>query len=378
MADGEGPTATTTAGLPYGVARHNGKGRVVVAHGDDVIDLDQLHLTADGLPDGVFATSSLNPFMGCGPAVWRAVREQLVDLVAHRAVPENARLPLADVELLLPFEVADYVDFYASEHHATNMGKILRPGTEPLPAAWRHLPIGYHGRSGTVMVSGAAIPRPVGIINTPDGPRYEPCRRLDVEVELGFVIGVPGQVFGAVLVNDWSARDIQAFEYQPLGPFLGKSFATSIAPWVVPLDALHDHWVEGPAQDPSPLPHLAAPEPRALDIELELVLNGTVVSRTNARHLYWSMAQQLTHMTSNGATTRTGDLFASGTISGPEPDSLGSFMELSWGGTRPIDLDDGTTRTWLEDGDRVSIRGWCGADVGFGEVVGTIVPSLAP
>jgi fumarylacetoacetase len=288
-------------------------------------------------------------------------------------------IPRDEVEMLMPFAVGDYVDFYSSEQHATTIGRILRPDAPALPPAWRHLPIAYHGKAGTIVVSGTPVVRPHGVIASDGGPRFLPTQRLDLEVELGFVVGVPGHVFGAVLLNDWSARDIQAFEYQPLGPFLAKSFATSISPWVVPLDALDDYRVEGPEQDPPPLPHLAAREPRAFDIQLELAVNGTVLSRTNARHLYWSMDQQLAHLTSNGASTPTGDLFATGTISGPGPDSAGSLMELTWAGERPVTLDDGTTRGWLEDGDEVTIRGWCERDgvrtVDFGAVTGTILPA---
>jgi fumarylacetoacetase len=295
------------------------------------------------------------------------------------------------VELRLPFEVGDYVDFYASEHHATNLGRMFRPGSEPLTPNWKHLPIGYHGRSGTVVASGTPIRRPHGQRRAPDeaAPTFGPSRRLDIEAEVGFVIGVPSRlgqpvpvdafdehVFGVCLVNDWSARDIQAWEYVPLGPFLGKSFATSVSPWVVPLAALQDARVAPPPRDPPLLPYLRDGKDWGLDIGLEVRLNGQLISRPPAAGLYWTAAQQLAHMTVNGASVRTGDLYASGTVSGPEPDQRGSLIELSWGGSEPIELGDGTTRTFLEDGDTVSISatapGPDGSRIGFGEVTGKV------
>ena len=290
-------------------------------------------------------------------------------------------VPLGECDWHLPFTVADYVDFYSSLEHATNLGRILRPGTEPLTPNWRWLPIGYHGRAGTIVVSGTDIRRPHGQRKAPqDGaPTFGPSRRLDVELELGFVIGKPStlgepvpveraldHVFGAVLVNDWSARDIQAWEYVPLGPFLGKSFATSISSWVVTLDEFRR--VEGPAQEPPPLDYLRC-EPFAYDIPLELELNGAVVSRTNSRQLYWNVAQQIAHLTSNGAALRAGDLLASGTISGAGEREQGSLIELTWNGERPLTLDDGSERSFLEDGDEVVLRG-----DGLGEVRGRVVP----
>jgi fumarylacetoacetase len=386
--------------LPYGV---DDQGRAVVAYGGKVIDLaalaahdrhwDRSFLAGgDGVavdPD-IFASGSLNAFMSLGPQAWDAARMwlkgRLVDL------PADVLRPRDEARLVLPFEVADYVDFYSCEAHVVAMGRLLRPGEDPLPPAWRHLPIGYHGRSATVVVSGEAVPRPAGIVAGEGSPQHGPTRRLDVEVELGFVIGVGNprgepvaagrageHVFGVVLVNDWSARDIQAFEYRPLGPFLGKSFATSVSPWLVPLEAIRPWQVAGPPQAPDPAPYLSVPEPRGLDVNLELSLNGTVISTTTAAGLYWSMAQQLAHVTVNGAATRTGELFATGTISGTAPASAGSLMELTSGGREPLVLDDGSTRAWLEDGDEVVIRGWCGARgkpgwVSLGEVRGRVVP----
>jgi fumarylacetoacetase len=369
--------------LPYGVDEG---GHVVVAFGSHAIDLARLSgLT---VPPEVFASGSLNAFMALGRDAWDRTRAEILDRLDDP--PEDALIPIDRLSLVLPFEVADYVDFYASEEHATAMGRLLRPGSDPLPPAWKYLPIGYHGRAATVVVSGSPIYRPSGLVKTDSGPRFQPSERLDVEVELGFVVGTGSgrgtriapdraqeHVFGVVIVNDWSARDIQAFEYQPLGPFLGKSFATSISPWVVPLAALEPFAVDGPTQAPSPAPYLSTVEPRNYSISFELTLNESVVSSMSAGALYWSMAQQLAHLTANGAATRTGDLYASGTISGKEPASAGSLMEMTAGGREPVKLEDGSTRTWIEDGDEVVIRAWCGdrrdAHIDLGEVGGRVV-----
>jgi fumarylacetoacetase len=344
--------------LAYGVLRGGG---VCARVGDQVVDLSGL--------DPVFDAPSLNAFVAAGPEVWRQAASRVGD--GHE---------VAGAELALPIEVADYVDFYSSLDHATNLGRMFRPDAEPLLPNWRHLPVGYHGRAGTVVASGTPVRRPVG---QRPGPEFGPSARLDIELEAGFVIGTPSamgdpvpiesaleHVFGMVLVNDWSARDIQAWEYQPLGPFLGKSFATSVSHWVVPLDQLADCRVPRDPQDPRPLDYLRE-EPWAFDIPLEVELNGTVVARSNTRHLYWSIAQQIAHLTVNGASLRTGDLLATGTISGPEPGERGSLIELSWNGQEPIKLDDGSTRTFLEDGDEVLLRG-----DPLGEVRGRIEPAL--
>jgi fumarylacetoacetase len=324
--------------------------------------------------------------MARGPDAWREIRAE----ARERIERGSARLvPLSELEVHLPFEPSDYVDFYSSLEHATNLGRMFRPDAEPLLPNWRHLPVGYHGRAGTIVPSGTPVVRPCGQAKPPSeaGPRFGPSRRLDFELELGFVVGVPSRlgqpvptsafrdhVFGVVLVNDWSARDIQAWEYQPLGPFLGKSFATSIGAWVTPLEALEPARMPAPAQDPEPLPYLRAEADWALDLALQVELNGQAVSRTNARSLYWTMPQQLAHATANGAAVRTGDLFASGTISGTEPDSLGSLIELTWNGGRPLHLADGTERTFLEDGDEVVLRGSAGT-VQLAEVRGRIEPA---
>ncbi len=352
----------------------------------------------------VWSTGSLNAFLALGRPAWRTARAWLTEILSddvHRAGVSPHLVPVAAVTMHLPVEVADYVDFYASEHHATNVGRMFRPDSAPLTPNWKHLPIGYHGRSGTVVVSGTGIVRPSGQRRPPDAPApvFGPSVRLDIEAELGFVVGgatrlgepVPvaeadDHLFGVTLLNDWSARDIQAWEYVPLGPFLGKSFATSVSAWVTPLDALDAARVPLPGQDPEPLPHLRG-EPTAdgagtaygLDIDYEVEWNGTVVSRPRFREMYWSPTQMLAHLTSNGATLRDGDLFGSGTVSGPEKGSRGCFLELTWSGAEPVTLGDGSTRTFLEDGDTVTLRAWApgadGARIGLGEVTGTVLPA---
>jgi fumarylacetoacetase len=337
--------------VAYGVVRPLGEEPRVCARVDArVIDLSAL--------GEEFRRPSLNDFLALGRDAWRDTTERVREL-------EGA--PVGG-DLLLPIEVADYVDFYSSLEHATNLGRIFRPDGEPLLPNWRHLPVGYHGRAGTVVVSGTAIRRPHG--QRQPGPTFGPSERLDLELEIGFVVGTPSRlgepvpaaraldhVFGLVLVNDWSARDIQAWEYQPLGPFLGKSFATSISPWVVPLDELDGYRVALPPQEPPPLDYLAS-GPWAYDLELEIELNGGVISRTSAKHLYWSVEQQVAHLTVNGASLRTGDLLASGTISGTDAGSRGSLIELTW------------NERFLADGDEVVLR----APQLALEVAGRIVP----
>ena len=374
--------------LPYGVYSVDGsEPRVATRLGDTVVDL------ADLLGDAVLAQPSLNAFMAQGYEKWVQVRADIRGRLA-REVPDEVLFPLADVTLHLPVEVADYVDFYASEHHASNLGRLFRPqNPDPLTPNWKHLPIGYHGRAGTIVVSGTDIVRPSGQRKGPDDPApvFGPSARLDIEAELGFIVGTESSLgepipvaeaeqhlFGVVLFNDWSARDIQAWEYVPLGPNLGKSFASTISPWVVPLLALREARVPTPEQDPQPLPYLAAGEPWGLDVDLEVWWNGEVVTRPPYREMYWSPAQMLAHLTVNGASTRTGDLFASGTISGPGKDTRGAFIELTWGGTEPVQVA-GESRTFLEDGDEVvltaSAPGAGGSRIGFGEARGRIVPA---
>jgi fumarylacetoacetase len=305
-------------------------------------------------------------------------------------------LPRNEMTLHLPVAIADYVDFYSSQHHAENVGRIFRPDSPLLTPNWKHLPIGYHGRAGTVAVSGTPVIRPQGqsLASGAELPNFGPTQRLDVEAEVGFVVGVPSvpgrpvsvsafdrHVFGVCLVNDWSARDLQSWEYVPLGPFLGKSFLTSISPWVVPLAALATARLPPPGRDVGLLPYLRDDDdPWALDISIRIRLNGELISRPPFSGMYWTAAQQLAHLTVNGAHARTGDLFASGTVSGPEPDQRGSLLELSWGGTEPLLLRDGTARTFLQDGDEVVIEATApGPDdtsIGLGEVRGRVVPAL--
>ncbi|WP_091946727.1 fumarylacetoacetase [Trujillonella endophytica] len=381
------------ANLPYGVFATAGTApRTGIAIGDRVLDL------AAATGDPVHATGSLNAFLARGPAAWRDLRAAVTDWLtdeAHRARVEPALVPRDAVTLHLPVAVADYVDFYSSRHHAENLGRILRPGTEPLAPNWCHLPVGYHGRAGTVRVSGTPVVRPSGQRRDAGGagPTVGPTRRLDMEAEVGFVVGVPSElgtpvplgafadhVFGVCLVDDWSARDLQAWEYVPLGPFLGKSFLTSVSPWVVPLAALEAARVPAPAREVPLLPYLDdGRDPWGLDLTLEVRLNGELVSCPPAAQLYWTPAQQLAHLTVNGAALRTGDLYASGTVSGPRRDQLGSFMELSEGGAVPLRLADGTTRTFLEDGDEVTVGatapGTDGGRISLGEVTGRVVPA---
>ncbi|MFI6831995.1 fumarylacetoacetase [Kribbella sp. NPDC050241] len=380
--------------LPLGVFRlGDEEPRVGAAIGDQIIDLAPV--ASAQMLDGsqLFAQPSLNDFLALGRPAWRATRGWLLELVRNandRDTVEPHLIPRSAVTMHLPFEVADYVDFYVSEQHATNLGRLFRPDSEPLLPNWKHLPVGYHGRAGTVVPSGTDIIRPSGQRKAPDAaaPTYGPSQRLDIEVELGYVVGAPSQlgrpvsvdafeehVYGVVLVNDWSARDLQAWEYVPLGPFLGKSFATSISPWVVSLDALESAAVPLPPQDPPVLPYLAGDNLKNYDITFQVFLNGQLVSSPPYKDVYWSPAQMLAHLTANGASLRTGDLFGSGTVSGPEKNQRGSFIELSWGSREPF-LVDGKERTFLENGDQVTITAQAttstGTTIGLGEVTGTI------
>jgi fumarylacetoacetase len=384
------------ANLPFGVFSAGDRPpRVGVRIGDSVLDL------LPALGEEVFAEPSLNPFLAQGRARWSDVRARITELVTeprHRASVEPALHPLSGVRLHRPFEVGDYVDFYASENHATNVGRLFRPGGEALLPNWKYLPVGYHGRSGTVMVSGTPVTRPRGQrpaeASPTFGPTFGPSQRLDFEAEVGFVVGVGSplgspiavdafadHVFGAFLVNDWSARDIQSWESRPLGPFLAKSFATSISPWVVPLEALAHARVCPPPQDPAPLPYLSGHDNWGLDLALEIQLNGQVIARPPFASMYWTPAQMLAHLTVNGASTRTGDFFASGTVSGPDPGQRGCLLELSWGGAEPLTLPDGSVRSFLEDGDEVTITATApvadGATISLGEVTGRILPAVA-
>ena len=377
--------------LPYGVVDAGDGPQVAVRLGDHALPLRSVAHDLGDLADLV-SGPSLDPLLAATRVEWSALRARLVALVTQVSAPRGAALvPLADVRMALPFTVGDYVDFYSSRYHAENVGRIMRPDSEPLLPNWTHLPVGYHGRSGTVVVSGTDIERPHGQRRGSSGPHFGPSGRLDIEAEVGFVCGGPvarrvptsavaEHIFGVVLVNDWSARDIQGWEYQPLGPFLGKSFATSISAWITPLDALAVARAPVPPIGHDLLPYLREDTPWGLDLRLKVEWNGSVVSRPRFSDMSWSCAQQLAHMTVNGATVRPGDLFASGTVSGPEKNQRGCFLELSWGGQEKITLADGVTRTFLEDGDEVVITatapGEDGSIVGLAPVTGKVVPAV--
>lgn len=392
--------------LPFGVARRrDGSSGAFVAIGDHALDIgaarDLFRGTAaeDGLLD---PAATLNGFAAQGRGAHRDVRDRLVDLLTDPSLESRlapALLARRDLQMVMPITVGDYVDFYSSLHHATNLGRLFRPDDEPLLPNWRRLPVGYHGRSGTIVGDGTTIERPSGLRLVDGVPRDGPSAALDFELEVGFVIGAGSEhgrrvttaraeehLFGICLVNDWSARDIQSYEYQPLGPFLGKSFATSMSPWIVTLDALEPFRLPPPVQDPPVSDHLRADGATGFDLHLEVLLQSATmrrhdtapitISTTRFDDMYWTPAQQVAHMTANGAHLRPGDLFASGTVSGPTPGSEGSLIELTWRGDRPLDLPDGSKRTFLEDGDTVTLRGWAGdastTRIGLGTVSGTI------
>ncbi|MEV4999421.1 fumarylacetoacetase [Streptomyces niveus] len=386
--------------LPYGVFTTAGepeRRRLGVRVGGHVLDAGAAAHALGSPYAALLDRPSLNPLMAAGRTAWRDVRRALtawVTVPAHRPDIEPLLHPLDSVTLHLPYEVADYVDFYASEHHATNVGRIFRPDGAALTPNWKHLPIGYHGRAGTIVVSGTDVTRPSGQRKSPADPApvFGPSGKLDIEAEVAFVVGTPSRqgspvelasfrdhVFGLSLLNDWSARDIQAWEYVPLGPFLGKSFATSVAAWVTPLEALDAARVAPPARTDDLLPYLddaQDEEPGGFDLRISVSLNGHVISEPPFSTMYWTAAQQLAHMTVNGASLRTGDLFASGTVSGARREERGSFLELTWNGTEPLELPDGK-RTFLEDGDEITLTAWApgpdGTRVGLGEVTGRIV-----
>lgn len=397
--------------IPFGIFRAPGRTpRACTRIGDTVVDLQVLAeagmLAASGINKEAFHQATLNPMLAFGKAGVRRLRTTLCALLRdtnaelrdNTALRHNALVPLAQATMLLPVAIGDYTDFYSSREHATNVGTMFRGAENALMPNWLHLPVGYHGRSSSIVASGTPIRRPMGQMRPkPDEPPvFGASKQLDIELETAFITfgGKPlGQritaaeaedyIFGMVLFNDWSARDIQSWEYVPLGPFLGKNFGSSISPWVVTLDALEPFRAAGPAQDPQPLPYLQVPGPHGFNISLEATLQPkggkeSVICRTNFNYLYWSMAQQLAHHTVNGCNVRAGDLMASGTISGPAQDSFGSLLELTWRGTRPLKLRDGGERKFLEDGDTVVIRGHCGNNglrIGFGEVRGEVLPA---
>ncbi|MFI5725548.1 fumarylacetoacetase [Streptomyces cyaneofuscatus] len=386
--------------LPYGVFStpdHPEDRRVGVRIGNHVLDAGAAAHALGSPYAGLLAQPSLTPLLAAGRTAWRDVRRALtawLTVPGHRADIEPLLHPVDAVTLHLPYEVADYVDFYASEHHATNVGQMFRPDGDALTPNWKHLPIGYHGRSGTVVVSGTDVVRPSGQRKAPTDPApvFGPSVKLDIEAEVGFVVGVPSthgtpvpladfreHVFGLSLLNDWSARDLQAWEYVPLGPFLGKSFATSVSAWVTPLEALDAARTAPPTRDVPLLPYLDdanEEEHGGFDIRITVEINGQVVAEPPFASMYWTAAQQLAHMTVNGASLRTGDLYGSGTVSGPETTQRGSLLELTWNGRDALELPEGK-RTFLEDGDTVTLTAWApgphGTRVGLGDVTGRIV-----
>src|SRR5579864_6710942 len=399
--------------LPFGVFKpRDGSARVGVALGEYVVDLAALEAAGHFKDLGdqkLFGRDSLNDFLALGRPVWKKVREILQTLLAagNPALRDDLKLReqvfhrQSDVAMQLPVKIGNYTDFYSSYHHAHNVGTMLRGAENALMPNWKWLPVAYHGRASSVVVSGSGVRRPKGQIKPPDAPSpvFGPTKSLDYELEMAFLIG-PGNslgqpvpvdqavdhIFGFVLMNDWSARDIQAWEYQPLGPFLAKNFCTSISPWVVTMEALEPFRKPLPKQDPEPLPYLRAKNDFTFAIQLEAALQtpklktSQTITRTNFQNLYWSVSQQLAHHAVGGCNLQPGDLLASGTISGPSEDSRGCMLELTWRGANPLKLESGEERKWLEDGDILSITGWCEGDgyrVGFGEVSGKVVPALA-
>jgi len=400
--------------LPYGIFYRNRDGllRVGVAIGEFVLDLALLAerglLAGAHLHRGMFiGQKSLNAFMSGGRPAWRQARDIITRLLSadeptlrdNAALRTQALVAMSETGMLLPVQIENYTDFYSSREHATNVGAMLRDPENALLPNWLHLPVAYHGRASSIVISGSDIIRPQGQTKADIAamPSFGPSRTLDFELELGFFIGAGNElgapiaianaaehVFGAVLVNDWSARDIQKWEYQPLGPFLSKNFATTISPWVVPFEALQAFRCPGPAQDPQPLPYLLIENNWAFDIDLEVWLQSEKMAgwqkicATNSKYLYWNVCQQVAHHTVGGCNLRPGDLLATGTISGPTPDSFGSMLELAWRGSAPITLRSGEKRSFLQDGDRITMTGWCqgnGYRVGFGELTGRIVPA---
>ena len=398
--------------LPWGIFSTEGdeRRRAGVRVGDRVLDIDALQsagLLDPRLPAGIFATGTLNAFIALGRDTWSATRARLSELLRDGVstladdpvLHARALVPVDAAEMHLAVAVGGYTDFYSSREHATNVGRMFRPDAEPLLPNWLTIPIGYNGRASTVVVSGTPVRRPLGQMKPPtaSAPSFGPCKKLDFELEMAAVVGVENPmgetltvtqadeaIFGWALFDDWSARDIQAWEYVPLGPFQAKVFASSLGAWIVTAEALEPFRVAGPVQDPEPLPYLRQPGAMNLDVELEVAIRpkgatqATVIARTNFAHMYWSTAQQLAHHAVGGCAMAVGDLIGSGTISGPTPDSLGSLLELTWNGTRPITLADGVTRTFLEDGDTVIFTGRAmrdGISIGFGICEGEVLPA---
>ena len=399
--------------LPYGVfsTAQDERKRIGVAIGDFILDLAVCEeaglVLVEGAAERLFNRDALNPFMAFGPAVWSATRARISELLRadvallrdNAPLRKVALVPRAQATLHLPFHVASFSDFYSSLQHASNAGMILRGPNAALMPNWKHMPIGYNSRASTVVVSGTPVRRPLGQLKVGDQPPYMgPCGKLDFELEMGFIIGqnspmgemltqaqAERMIFGFVLLNDWSARDIQAWEYQPLGPFLAKAFATTISPWVVTREALEPFRVATPDQDPAPLPYLRQSRLQNYDVTLDVTLQTAKmtspkqISRSNFKYMYWSSLQQLMHHGSTGCAMSIGDLLGTGTISGNDKSAYGSLLELSWNGTQPLELGEGETLSFLEDGDQLSFHGYAQGDgyrIGFGEAAGTILPAL--
>ncbi|MHA7888661.1 fumarylacetoacetase [Roseicyclus sp.] len=387
--------------LPYGVfVATDGTPRCGTAIGDFVLDLAALEKAALLDFGGTLGRAGWNAFMALGSAEWMRLRQSLTEMLLEgagtQAVVEPYLVPREGLRLLMPFDVSEYTDFYAGKHHAMNVGTMFRGPENALPPNWLHLPIGYNGRASSVVVSGTDVIRPHGQLKGPndDAPRFGPSQRFDIELEMGAIVGQPStgpisvaeafdNIFGYVLLNDWSARDIQAWEYQPLGPFQAKATATTISPWIVTAAAMEPFRTTTPAREKPLLDYLVEPGPMLYDIALEVGLapaggTETIISRTNYKEMYYSSAQQLAHHTTSGCPMRVGDLLGSGTISGPERGNRGSLLELSWGGKEPLTLAGGETRSFIEDGDTLTLRGHAQGDgyrVGFGECKGTLLPA---
>ncbi len=398
--------------LPFGIFKTKYLSPVAgVAIGNYVLDLVYLHehgfLDGLGLPPGVFNQSYLNNFLALGRKKAGEVRNRISELLRHNnhelrsdvAAREIALIPMSEVQMLMPVRIGNYTDFYSSEEHATNVGSMFRDPKNALLPNWKHLPVAYHGRASSIVISGTPIHRPKGQVKPADAdhPVFSPSRKLDFELEMAFITcresklgeAISAQkaedaIFGFVLFNDWSARDIQQWEYVPLGPFLSKNFGSTISPWIVTLDALEPFRVQGPVQAPEVLPYLRSEGMRNFDINLEVSLipekgTGEMICRSNFKHMYWNINQQLAHHTVNGCNIQVGDLYASGTISGPDPGSYGSLLELTWNGSKPLLMPDGNQRTFIEDGDTVILRAFAekdGVRIGFGECRGTILPAV--
>lgn len=397
--------------LPFGIFKSENGPRVGVAIGKQVLDLAILnklgYFSKLGIEQSVFENQYLNDLIALGQSVWRALRQRISELLRDsdpelRDNLEDRRLVLlgqSTVQMLMPVKVNDYTDFYSSREHATNVGTMFRDPNNALLPNWLHIPVGYHGRASSIVISGTQIHRPKGQTKAPDAdkPSFGPCKLLDFELEMAFIVGkdnalgnsvsttnAEDHIFGMVLFNDWSARDIQTWEYVPLGPFLAKNFASSVSPWIVTLDALQPFKTAGPVQDPEPLPYLHFEGEKNYDINLEVAIKPEsgeekTVCQSNFKYMYWNMAQQLAHHTVNGCNMQIGDMCASGTISGPTPESYGSMLELTWRGSKPIAMPDGSERKFINDGDTVIMRGYAekdGVRIGFGEVTGKVLPAV--